>query len=634
MRTGALAWCLSAPPGLADTALPSEADFYADQPIVLSVSRLAQAVSEAPAAVTVIDREMIRASGFRHLADLLRLVPGMEVAWVGGATPTVVYHGLSSIYSRRMQVMVDGRSVYNPAYGQVRWRSLPVDLDDIERIEVVRGPNAANDGVNAFHGTIHIITRPAADSRGLTLAGSVGNHAVGDASLRYGAQAGGWDWRLNLASTGDDMIAALQDDARDNSLALRGDYRPSWRDELNVWLGLSDSDWQVSAPNLPLRDDQRTDFREAYGQLRFRRARNEDSEWSVNLHHTLTQADTRFPLPAGLTAPTDYDYWYRRSALEAVFLDRPYPELRTSLAAEARREQALSRAFLGRDDAVEGTLYRLSGAGEWNFAPRWLLHAGAMLEKHYFTGTRLSPRLALNWQAAPGHNLRLAVSHGHRPPTFVEAGSDLKLLGPGGILVSQVLLSPPGLRPETITSTELGYVFQTPDQGLRGDLRLFQNRSRNLIDGDPAQLPAIHFQNLYTANQVGLEGQLRWQPAPHTWVVLNQSFTRTDSNSAEYTHAGADNITSLLLSHTPAPGWQASLGYYHQGRVTWQPPSRASAPYDRLDLRLARAWKGSAGQRGEVALVGQNLLGGYDEYADVPYQVEPGAYLTLRLSLD
>ncbi len=122
----------------------SEADFLAELPVVLSASRLTQPLSEAPGAVTVIDRELIAASGAREIADLFRLVPGFQVSYAGGANPVVTYHGLSGQFSRRMQVLVDGRSLYSPSFvGGVDWNHIGIAIEDIERIEVVRGTNTA-----------------------------------------------------------------------------------------------------------------------------------------------------------------------------------------------------------------------------------------------------------------------------------------------------------------------------------------------------------------------------------------------------------------------------------------------------------------------------------------------------------
>jgi iron complex outermembrane receptor protein len=141
-----------------ETAPLTEEQYFSDIPIVLTATRLAQPATEAPAAITVIDREMIKASGAREIADLLRLAPGFVVSHENGYTPIVMYHGLSDEYARRMQVLIDGRSVYAPSGGGVEWTNLPLTVDDIERIEVIRGPNAASYGSNSFLSIINIIT--------------------------------------------------------------------------------------------------------------------------------------------------------------------------------------------------------------------------------------------------------------------------------------------------------------------------------------------------------------------------------------------------------------------------------------------------------------------------------------------
>jgi outer membrane receptor protein involved in Fe transport len=154
--------------------------------VVLSASRLLQPLNEAPVAVTVIDQEMIRASGFRDIPDLLRLVPGFSVAYTQFNTWTGAYHGLGDGYFRRFQVRVDGRSIYSPHNGAVLWSDLPLSIDDIERIEVVRGPDAAVYGANAFSGVINIITKTAAQVPGGFVSMQAGNKDMRGLTARYG----------------------------------------------------------------------------------------------------------------------------------------------------------------------------------------------------------------------------------------------------------------------------------------------------------------------------------------------------------------------------------------------------------------------------------------------------------------
>jgi iron complex outermembrane receptor protein len=145
--------------------------YFSELPIVASVSRLPQKLADAPAAVTVVDRDMIKASGARDLNDIFRLVPGFQTYPNNTEAARATYHGLGDgDYAPRVQVLIDGRSMLSPLFGSgVNWATLPVALEDIERIEVVRGTNAVSYGSNAFLGVINIITVDPALVRGTSV---------------------------------------------------------------------------------------------------------------------------------------------------------------------------------------------------------------------------------------------------------------------------------------------------------------------------------------------------------------------------------------------------------------------------------------------------------------------------------
>ncbi len=138
-------------------------------PEVLTPVRLKQPRTEVPASVTVIDRELIEASGVRELAEVLRLVPGMVVSQRSGWDSVVSYHGTNRRNSRRMQVLIDGRSVYQAGLATIEWSDIPLAIEDIERIEITRGPDTAAYGANAFLGIINIISKHPDDSERLRL---------------------------------------------------------------------------------------------------------------------------------------------------------------------------------------------------------------------------------------------------------------------------------------------------------------------------------------------------------------------------------------------------------------------------------------------------------------------------------
>lgn len=215
-----------------------------DVPEVLTASRLKQSPAEVPGSMTVLDRDLIRASGARDIPELMRLVPGMMVGYLSGNQATVNYHGTNVTEARRLQVLVDGRSVYRPGLATVDWSDIPVAIEDIDRIEVFRGPNAVSYGANALMGVINILTRHPADSQGTRLKYTAGQNGIRDWYASQGLRGESSDYRLSLSGQ--------EDDGFDHDQSGR-DYRDSRRLTrfnlvANHSLDLRNSlDWQLAA---------------------------------------------------------------------------------------------------------------------------------------------------------------------------------------------------------------------------------------------------------------------------------------------------------------------------------------------------------------------------------------------------
>ena len=176
----------------------------ADLPQVLTATRLKQSPAAVPGSMTVLDSELIRASGARDIPDLLRLVPGMMIGYGAGNQPTVNYHGTNVNEARRMQVLIDGRSVYRAGLATVDWSDIPVALEDIERIEVFRGPNTVSYGANALMAVVNILTRNPADSHGTRMKLTRGENGIDDYYLSHGLGWDGGDLRLSVSGQKDD----------------------------------------------------------------------------------------------------------------------------------------------------------------------------------------------------------------------------------------------------------------------------------------------------------------------------------------------------------------------------------------------------------------------------------------------
>ncbi|MCY0964457.1 TonB-dependent receptor plug domain-containing protein [Parathalassolituus penaei] len=174
-------------------------------PEVLTATRLRQPRSEVPASMTIIEAEQIEAWGVRTLPELMRFVPGMFVGHGDDENnPAVVYHASSPNVMRRLQVLVDGRSVYRAGIASVVWDDIPVALEDIQRIEVTRGPNSASWGANSFLGVINIVTRHPADTAGTRLRYRTGSQGVDDGFVSHSWQNAGTAWRVSGSVQADD----------------------------------------------------------------------------------------------------------------------------------------------------------------------------------------------------------------------------------------------------------------------------------------------------------------------------------------------------------------------------------------------------------------------------------------------
>ncbi|PWB35704.1 TonB-dependent receptor [Pseudomonas sp. SDI] len=222
-------------------------DLFVDSqalPEVLTATRLKQAPAAVPGSMTVLDSELIRASGARDIPELLRLVPGMMVGYGAGNQPSVNYHGSNANDARRMQVLIDGRSVYRAGLATVDWSDIPLAMEDIERIEVFRGPNTVSYGANALMAVVNILTRNPADSHGTRLKVTRGQRGIND---WYASEGFGWDGGdLRLSLSG------MQDDGFDENRKGQ-DYRDSRRLS-RISLSASHNlapeqslDWQFSA---------------------------------------------------------------------------------------------------------------------------------------------------------------------------------------------------------------------------------------------------------------------------------------------------------------------------------------------------------------------------------------------------
>ena len=637
----ALAWLLCAAEQCLAQVPVTENDFLGDMPIVLSVSRLPQRLDETPGAVSVIDRDLIRRSGARDLADLMRLVPGFQTsnAFEGDA-PQASYHGAFSEYSSRIQVLVDGRSVYSPfLLGSTGPGLQTVALEDIERIEVLRGSNSAAYGARAFLGVINIVTRDPAELRGQRVLLSSGQNGVRDLLLRLGWADERSAYLLGADQRADDGLAGSNGHNRVSRLQFRADLRRGRSDEIQLRLGKLDIDSGVGFQNNPGKPEHDRFFGSGYVQIDWRRNLGENADLAASFSHTEERYRDNFvyPLPAPfLGATIDFGGSASNDTVSIQHTVRQGADLRFVWGGELRRERVRSRPLYNTDAALQNDFTRLFGNAEWRLGPALLLNVGAMAEHSSQSGSNLAPRVMGNWHLAQGQTLRVGVSRALRPPSAFEKYADVRY-EVNGVLLQAPNVSRGAVRPETVVASELGYLGDFPTLGLWFDLRVFDERIKGFVRPQSYALPAgsallsgqsTDYVNAEDFNVHGLEYELKWQPWRGGQLRLAQSRVVIGSADLGTRAAAAPLTTSVMLIQKLGAGVEFCL-QHHDGGTRNLLGYGNLAPMQRTDLRLARALPlGPA--RAEVALTLQNLGPAYLDF-DPRFAFRRRVILSLRL---
>ncbi len=644
------------PPG----ATISETDYLVDVPSVISVSRLAQTLDETPGAVTILDREFIRMTGARDVVDVLRFVPGFQTtSSYETDAPMATYHGRNDDWANRIQVLVDGRSVYSSLLqgsAGIGWQTLA--LDDIERIEVLRGSNSATYGARAFLGVVNIISRDVRDTTGVAASVSRGENGVADAGASLGWTDQDASFRLSADSVSDDGLKGAFGKNHTERMNFSSHFALEHGAELDlragglgIYAGRGSSDSaQYGNP------ERRWSLGSQFVQADWRKSLDESQDLALTLSHTENSSRDHFaylthdPIPDNNGIPRDYygasvdfggdEYVDTVTVQHTVRLS---PSLRSVWGGEFRRERVVSPALFSATGGATTDFYRLFGSAEWRLSDSLLLNAGALAEHSDADGDSLSPRLMLNWRVAPGHTLRAGASTAFRPPSAYEKyGQVLYVDAQRQYPTGHFIFNNGTLVPEKLFSQELGYYFAPLNSAFSGDVRVFQEQITDGISHtENGIIPGIQPQyNLNrTQDQIsGMELQVNWVPAPATRVFLSQTWTAIDVSASSgvesqfrTAHGAPRYAASLVVMHSFANGWHASVMHQVADDVALMSISDNQWLFSmqRTDLRLAKDLR-LGGYKSELAAVLQNLGEPYQD-GDHKYYFNRRALMTLKI---
>ncbi len=590
---------------------------------VTTVARQPSTVGRSPAAVFVITNEMIRRSGVTSIMDALRLAPGVNVAKIDSNKWAISVRGLQDRFASRLLVQIDGRSIYTPIFGGVWWDVQDVVLQDVERIEVIRGPGATVWGANAVNGIINIITKSAKDSQGGMIVGGGGTYERGFSTVRYGGGNGDdFHWRVYGKQFERDRGFApggeALDDWRQGRAGFRMDWEPTCCDSLTLegdyydgqsGVGLADtvSD-PTSAVLLPFRDAE--DVSGENVLFRWQREQSEESDWTLQAYYDRAVRDSRLFRYDRETFDLDFQHRFRLGCYHKVIWGLGYrlysDNFRTQNAFfidydPAARDYDIPSAFVQDEmTLLEDVLY---------------FTAGTKLSVNDFSGFEVQPTARLLWRPSERAAAWAAVSRAVVTPT--RTGHDITFRLPAAPGVFVEVLGDESFEAEVLWSFELGWRAQ-PTDDFSWDLALFSFDydgvlSRRFLPPEPGQGPALGTTvlpfptgNFVDAEHYGFELGAAWDITPCWRFSTQYSFVQIQHHA----QPGAENESPEGLTPHNQVCLQSSWDLAHGlefdviGRYVDNVPALDIPQYFTMDLRLG--WRPN--DCWEFSAVGQNLL--------------------------
>jgi iron complex outermembrane recepter protein len=593
---------------------------------VTSVSRTRESLMGAAAAVAIVTDEDIRRSGATTVPEALRFVPGLFVASQSASAWSVSSRGFSGVNSQDLLVLSDTRSIYTPLFSGVFWDVQDYLMEDIDRIEVIRGPGGALWGSNAVNGVINIDTKPARDTQGGYFEAGSGTQDRVTAAAQYGGELADHAYYRVFAkySAQDSQLyppGASPDHWRLGHLGFRSDWRPSAEDGVTFQGDLYDGNIGLVFPSANIIGRPQPEGRLAVG---------------VSGGNVLGRWQHTFDSASDAQVRLYYDRTHRNDPSFLDDLDTIDLDVQHRLALTRHQEIMWGLSYRVMYDRNEGkgvfaltppssrdSLY--SGFIQDQLSWRETVHLtlGTKLEHNDFSGFEAQPSVRAAWDLATTRTLWAAVSRAVRVPTRLERDVDIDVTDPAGNPVAR-LLGNPNFHAEQLLAFELGYRWQlSPTVFL--DLASFHNRYTGLASlefGTPFIDPAtgqtiipVVSRNLTDGRADGLECLLTYSPLPYWRLSLNYTYIDMsldahgmDLNRGRFAEGSTPRNQVGLRSDLDLPrGIQLELQYRALSAIESLPQSvtgEGVAGYQELDAQLA--WR--LARRVVLSLDGRNLL--------------------------
>ncbi len=625
------------------------------QVTITSVAKKPQNLSKAPAAVYVITQEDIKRSGVTTIPEALRMAPGVQVARISSSKWAVTARGLNGLFANKLLVMVDGRTVYSPTFSGTYWDVQNPLLEDIDRIEIIRGPGATVWGANAVNGVINIITKNSEETLGGFVSVGAGTKEEGMTGMRYGA-------RLSEVATG---RAYLNYNERDSgTMWLDGtDAHDGWN---NLTMGfrldgnVDDSNWTLQGDVYQNNEDQRlepfvtedppfvsvqlgeTDA-SGWNMLgRYQKELRHDRSLTFQMYYDATDREEDYGFQSHNTLDLDMQYQTMVGKRHELMFGLGYrlidSEFTSSYMTSMNNEDREDQLFSGFIQDVISVI-----------PEKILLTLGTKWEHNNFTGNEVQPTARILYNVSDSQVLWTSVSRAVRTPSQFEWDGQIItgiMSDSSSELATVVLRGSSLLSSEEVIAYEAGYRL-FPDAKMSFDFSVFYNDYKDLfatvIDQQLSVPGNVVLTNGISGNSYGAEVVLKYQP--ESWMDL--SLTYSYSSMSFEAEAGIYEVGSSSVYENSSPRHQISL----QGKADIRDNLQLNIWLRYVgELEMASAFAGSLGleiddylecdvnlrwrlrKNFELQLVGQNLLQSEhlefaQEYFSFPVDVERGVYL-------
>ncbi len=594
---------------------------------VTSVTKKSQSIANSAAAVYVITQKMIQNSGVTSIPEALRLAPGLQVAQITSNKWAISSRGFNGFFANKLLVLIDGRSVYTPAFSGVYWDQQDILLEDIERIEVIRGPGATLWGSNAVNGVINIISKSAVNTtNGLVTLGT-GSHQKRLLGFRYGN-------KLNQTTYGRFYLKqSNREDFEDNPFPHKSDdwdqsqigFRMDGHDKQHNWT--VQGDYYQSKQNqfitfflpnstIPVRvnDEMQTRGWNLLAQWQYQFSSQSIAD--LQLYYDDNYRQEIYLTQTHHIFDVDFQHQFKLGTKQSIIWGLGYRRIKDKF------DNSFSIGLFPDEKTVE--LYSGFIQDEIElFANKVYFTLGSKFEDNDYTGMEYQPNLRLLWKINPRNTLWTAVSYAVRTPSRIShdvilANAILLVDTPGNIINPNIqLFGNPKFDAEKLMAYELGYRVQA-QENLSLDISGFYYNYRDLRSYDLVTNRVI-FDNNLNANSIGLETIVDWQVKEWWQLKFNYTYINIDAsldNSSMDTGSKrivegstAEHQISLTSFMQLSPKWSMNLWWQYIDEI---PVASSTALQTRtkiddyLSLNAKVTWQATT--RLELSLIGRHLL--------------------------